>query len=100
MTIQTSEKCPSCGGTGEIQPAILMVDQIENNLRYLIKEQNEKNITLCVHPFIEAYLSRGFFSIRRRWAMKMGGKISLRAVSSYHFMEYHFLNKNDDEIKL
>lgn len=100
MTIHTSEKCPSCGGTGEIQPAVLIVDQIENNLRYLIKEQNEKNITLAVHPFIEAYLNRGFFSIRRRWAMKLGGKINVRAVSSHHFTEYHFLNKNEDEIKI
>lgn len=99
--VVTVEKCPACGGTGEIQASILLIDQIENNLRYILTEQNEKEVTLCLHPFIEAYISKGLFtSIKGKWKRKYGKKINLRPVSSYHFMEYHFLNKNEDEIKL
>lgn len=96
----TAEKCPTCGGTGEVQASILLIDQIENNLRYLLTEHNQKNITLCVHPFIEAYLSKGLFSIFGKWKRKFGKNTKLKSVSSYHFMEYHFLNKEEEEIKL
>jgi ribonuclease G len=77
------------------------MDQIENNLRYILKEQNEKDITLCVHPYLEAYITKGIFnSLKRQWAKKYGSKFKVRAVSSYNFMEYRFLNKNEDEIKI
>ena len=57
--ITTVEKCPCCDGTGEIKASILLVDDIENNMRYFIKEQNEKQLTICVHPYLEAYLNKG-----------------------------------------
>ncbi len=101
MNIVTVEKCPTCGGTGEIQASILLMDQIENNLRYILKEQNESGVTLCVHPYLEAYITKGLFtSLRRKWSSKYGKKIKVRPVSSYAFLEYHFLNKNEDEIKV
>ena len=96
----TVEKCPTCGGTGEIQASILLIDQMENNLRYILTEQNESGVTLCVHPFIEAYLTKGLFSLQRRWRVKFRKKVKVKPVSAYHFMEYHFLNKNEEEIKL
>ncbi len=100
MNIVTVEKCPTCGGSGEIQASILLVDQIENNLRYILKEQNESAVTLCVHPYLEAYLNRGFISLRRKWSYKYKKKINVRPVESYNFLEYHFLNKKEDEIKI
>jgi ribonuclease G len=102
MNVVTVEKCPTCGGSGEIQASILLVDQIENNLRYILKEQNEAGVTLCVHPYLEAYLTKGnfFTSIRRKWNKKFGKSIQIRPVSSYNFLEYRFLNKSDDEIKM
>jgi ribonuclease G len=66
-----------------------------------LKEQNESEVTICVHPYLEAYITKGFFtSLRRKWSSKFGKKIKVRAVSSYTFLEYHFLNKNEDEIKV
>ncbi len=101
MNVVTVEKCPTCGGSGEIQASVLIMDQIENNLRYILKEQNESGVTLCVHPYLEAFITKGFFnSQRRKWSNKFGKKIKVRAVSSYTFLEYHFLNKNEDEIKI
>ena len=100
MNIVTVEKCPTCGGSGEIQASILLMDQIESNLRYILKEQNESSVTLCVHPYLEAYLTKGLISLRRKWSYKYKKKIKVRSVESYHFLEYHFLNKNEDEIKI
>jgi ribonuclease G len=98
--VDTQEKCPTCGGTGEVQASILLIDNIENNLRYVLTEQNEKSVTLCVHPYVEAFLTKGFPSQRMRWKLKYKKPIKIKSVPAYQFLEYHFLNKNDDEIKI
>lgn len=100
MNIETVEKCPVCDGTGEIKASIVFIDEIENNIKYLIQRQNEKSLKMCVHPYIYAYLTKGSFSIRFRWFMKFKKWIRIVPMSSYHFLEYHFFNRDDDEIKL
>ena len=100
MNLEIQEKCPVCNGTGESKPTILIVDEIENNLRYLIQEQNEKNLTITVHPFVYAHLSHGWPSIKMRWMMQYKSWIKVKPNSSHHFLEYHFFNKNNDELKM
>ncbi|MFW6226969.1 MAG: ribonuclease E/G, partial [Bacteroidota bacterium] len=98
--VEILEKCPACGGSGEIVPSIIIVDEIENNLRYLIEEQNEKNLTLRVHPYVYAYLTKGLWSVKLKWMFKYKTIFKLLPSLSYHFLEYHFFNKLDDEIKM
>ncbi len=100
MNIVTNEKCPACNGTGEIKASIVLMDDIQNNLNYILVEQNEKNITLCVHPYIEAFIKKGLFSRQLSWFFKYGKWISVKAVSSYFLTEFHFLNSREEEIKL
>jgi len=100
--ITTVEKCPACDGTGEIKASILLVDEIENNLRYFVKEQNEKSLNVMVHPYLEAFLNKGGFfkpSVVKDWMKKLGAKITVKPNNAYHFMEYHFFNKNEEEIR-
>ena len=98
--VEILEKCPACGGTGEIKPSIILMDEIENNLRYLIQEQNEKDLTLRVHPYIFAYLTKGLWNIKYKWFFKYKTRFKIIPSLSYHFLEYRFFNKLDDEIKL
>ncbi|MCX6291395.1 MAG: Rne/Rng family ribonuclease [Bacteroidetes bacterium] len=101
--ITTAEKCPACDGTGEIKASILLVDEIENNLRYFVQEQNEKILSLIVHPYLEAFLNKGGFfkkSVADLWRKKFKAKISVTANNNYHIMEYHFFNKSEEEIKI
>jgi ribonuclease G len=100
MNVQILEKCPSCEGTGEIRPSVLLTDDIENNISYLIREQNEKYLSLFVHPYIFAFLTKGFNSIKWKWRYRYKRWIHLKPQSSYHFLEYHFFNQNGDEIKM
>jgi ribonuclease G len=100
MEINTQEVCPACNGTGEVQASIRLVDEIERNLRYIIQEQHEKGITLNVHPYLEAYLTKGIISRKMKWAIKYKTRIEVKAVAAYHMLEYHFLNKDQEEIKL
>lgn len=101
LKVETLEKCPSCDGTGQIKASMLLIDDIENNIRYFAQEQNEKQLLLKVHPFLETYLNKGFFtSIRKKWNKKFKCKLNIEPVSAYHFMEYHFFNKKGEEIKI
>ena len=41
MNVAVQEKCPTCQGTGEISPAVLLTDQIEDQLASLIEKTKE-----------------------------------------------------------
>lgn len=100
IEMKTVEKCPVCGGSGEIKASIVVVEEIENNIRYLIREQNVKYLKLAVHPFIYAYLKKGIISIRWKWYLKYRVWIKLEPVLNHHFLEFKFYNKNNDEISM
>ncbi len=101
MNITTAEKCPSCEGTGEVKASILLIDELENTIRYFLKEQNEPSLTLHVHPYLEAYLTKGLVSsIQNKWWLKYKKRIKIKSVSSYHFLEHRFFNSSDEEIKI
>ena len=76
MNINTQEVCPSCNGTGKISSTLILEDEIEKNLSYLIM-QKHKGLTIVVHPILYAYLTKGFFSIRRKWSWKYKQKIKV-----------------------
>jgi ribonuclease G len=100
MKVEVLEKCPVCSGTGESKSTTLVIDEIENNLAYLVQEQNEKKLTITVHPFIHSFLTIGFISIRLKWSWQYKCKIKINAVSSHHFLEYHFFNASNEELKM
>ncbi|MDT8309688.1 MAG: Rne/Rng family ribonuclease, partial [Bacteroidales bacterium] len=100
MEMQTLEKCPACGGTGEVKASIVILDEIETNIKYLLREQNEKQLILKVHPFICAYITKGIFSVRWKWFLKYKKWIAVKPAYSYHFLEYHFFRNMNEEIIL
>lgn len=98
--IQVVDKCPLCHGTGEVGPSILITEEIENNIRYLIREQNEPFLKLSVHPIIYAYLKRGIFSQFFKWKCKYKWQMCLIQDSTLNLTEYQFFNKRAEEIKI
>ena len=54
MNIKTTESCPSCNGSGEIQASILLIEELENKFKSLIDTKQEVS-ALAVHPFVDAY---------------------------------------------
>ena len=99
MIVPVLEKCPTCNGTGEIKTSLMLIDDIENNLNYLMQDQNEKKLSLALHPYIHAFLTKGFKSIQMQWFIKYRSWIKIRPVRDYQLMEFHFFNKNGDIIK-
>jgi ribonuclease G len=100
MNIVTTEVCPACNGTGVLRPTILLIDDIETNFNYILVEQNEKSITLCVHPYIEAYIKQGLFSRQWKWYFKYHQWIKVKSNPAYQITEFHFFSAKDEEIKL
>ncbi|HUR11004.1 MAG TPA: Rne/Rng family ribonuclease [Flavitalea sp.] len=101
MNINTQEFCPTCNGTGKISSALLLEDEIEKNLSYLINHQH-KDLTLVVHPILFSYLTKGrFFNSKQwKWRWKYGQKVGIKENTNYHLTEYHFFDKHEEEIKL
>jgi ribonuclease G len=102
VTINTQEVCPTCNGTGKISSALILEDEIEKNLSYLLNHQH-KDLILAVHPIMHAYLTKGFLSIgsrRWKWRWKYKQRVRIRANTNYHLTEFHFFDKQEDEIKL
>src|SRR5439155_3858751 len=76
MTINTQEVCPTCNGTGKIASTLILEDEIEKNLSYLITHKHS-NLTIVVNPIIYAYLTKGFMWKKKisRWRSKFKQKI-------------------------
>lgn len=100
MNIVTNEKCPTCDGTGEIKASIVLLDDIVANLDYILNEQAEKGITLCVHPYVGAFIKKGLVSQQIKWFFKYNQWVKVKEMASYHLTEYHFLSAKEEEIKL
>lgn len=102
MNVDVQEVCPSCQGTGKVQPSVLFVDQIESALRYIVKEQNLKKLTLAVHPYIEAFITKkeSFLkpNLAKKWSKELRCQIAVRSMASFGFMEYKFYNELEDQI--
>jgi ribonuclease G len=98
--IETAEKCPTCNGTGKIMPAILFADELDSKIGYILKDLNKKKLSIAVHPFIAAYLTKGIKSYRVRWFLKFFKWVKIESNNSFTFLEYHFFDENMEEIIL
>lgn len=100
VNINTQEVCPSCSGTGKISSTLILEDEIEKNLSYLFTHQHN-NLTLVVHPILYAYLTKGWvWSILSKWKRKFKKKLQVMQNTNYHLTEFHFFDRNEEEIKM
>ena len=98
--IETAESCPTCKGTGKIIPTILFADELDNKVKYILKDLNKKKLVLKLHPYVTAYLTKGLKSIRNKWFLKYFKWVKIEENTSFSFLEYHFYDENLEEIIL
>ena len=96
--IKTGETCPTCNGTGEIQASILFAEEIESNIEYVLQQNPKKSVELSVHPYLEAFFTKGLMSKQMRWFLKHKRWVSINGLSSYRFLEYNITDKNKKKI--
>ena len=100
VNIVTAEKCPTCNGTGQITASIQVAEEIERTLEHLLVDQNEKNVSLALHPYLFSFFTRGVYSIRFKWFMKYHKWVKLIEDSSLAVTEYKFLNSELEVIEV
>lgn len=100
LDIVTSETCPSCFGKGEIQPSLLFTDKLEEKIDYLVNNLKVKKFTMYIHPYVEAYIRKGMFSLYGKWRRKYGRNFKLIADESLTYLEYKVFDEANNEIDL
>lgn len=100
LDITTEESCPSCFGKGEIQPSLLFTDKLEEKIDYLTSTLNVRKFIMYVHPFVDAYIKKGLFSIYSKWRRKFGRGVRVLADESLEYLEYKVIDSEKQEIDL
>jgi ribonuclease G len=98
--IDIEETCPTCYGHGKTKPSILFTDQLESKIEYLVKVLKIKEFTLQVHPYVDAYISKGILSMKLQWKLKFGNGCKVMASQKLGFLQYKFYDKKGIEIDL
>ena len=101
VNIVTRENCPSCNGTGKVESTLLLVDEIEHKLEYLLAINPKRTIHLQVHPYLEAFLKRGLWrSTQVTWWRRWKKWIRVHGSDGLPFTAYRFTDANDEEFRL
>jgi ribonuclease G len=100
QNISTGEVCPTCGGSGKITASILVTDQIEHLIDDLLTIQNQKAITLFVHPFLYAYYTKGLISRQWRMYLKYYKWVKFVQDTSLGITDFRVVDERGEEIEL
>ena len=93
--IETKEENPNADG--EILAPIVVVERMEEVIRNLIQQYKGK-IFLHVHPFVEAYLTKGIVSIQTKWYLKYKKWVTIIPRDSFKYLEYKIINSKKEEL--
>ena len=96
---EIQDVCPTCNGTGKIEPTVVLDKKIENRISYYAQDAGLRRICLAVSPYVAAYLRRGFISLRLRWMLRYKIWISLRVDNSLGIVDIHYRNRKGEELK-
>ncbi len=94
--ISITESCPTCKGTGQVSPTILLDEQIENRVALLVRETGAKKLIIHTHPFLASHLTRGFISVRTKWAWRHKVKLKIVPNDSIGMIDYKIFNRRGD----
>lgn len=93
--IETKEENPN--KDGEILAPIVIVERMTEVLRTLMQKEHGK-LYLHVHPFVEAYLTKGLMSIQTKWYLKYKKWVTIVPRDSFKYLEYKVYNAKKEEL--
>lgn len=100
LSIKTGEVCPTCSGSGKISASIQVAEDIENTVKYVMTSQNERNVTIALHPYLFSYFTGGIFSRRVKWFLKYFRWVRVVEDSSLALTEFEMLNSHGEQLSL
>ncbi|MDO4695695.1 MAG: Rne/Rng family ribonuclease [Porphyromonas sp.] len=91
LAIETEETCPTCRGTGQVQPSLFFTDEL-------------KKFALHVHPYVAAYIQKrkGLVglgsSLYTKWRAKYGKGLTIIPDESLGMLSYEFYDSENDSL--
>jgi ribonuclease G len=100
ITINTSENCPTCHGTGKITASILLTDDIQRDYETILKNTPRAKVALQVHPYLEAWFKRGLLSNQVKWSWQYKRWLKIVGDENMPMNSFKFVNQHKDDIRL
>ena len=89
MKIKTREANPSNTKHNEVEAPIILINKLAQELDELVRK-GKVDIQLNIHPFIAAFLEKGYPSIRLKWYFKHKKWVKIIPRDAYKYLEYKF----------
>ncbi|MCK5824962.1 MAG: ribonuclease E/G [Ichthyobacteriaceae bacterium] len=96
--IKTRE--PNPDGEGEVEAPILIIDEIKTSVDRIIAKGKHSGITINTHPFVAAYLTQGFPSVRFKWFLETKKWIKILPRDAYQYLNYQIFDGDGERIKI
>ncbi len=100
MDVNVEETCPTCFGKGVIKSSILFTDQLESKIDNLVNKIGVKKFALHVHPYVAAFIDKGFISLKRKWQIKYGFGLKIISSQKLAFLQYEFYDNQGNYIDM
>ncbi|MCF0243648.1 MAG: Rne/Rng family ribonuclease [Bacteroidaceae bacterium] len=96
MDVNVNETCPTCMGKGTVRSSVLFVEQLERLLDKLVNQAGLKKISLHVHPYVYAYITKGwpFMNLKWKWKLRYGLGTKVVPSQKLGFLQYEFYDKD------
>ena len=98
--VNVEETCPTCHGHGTIKSSLLFTKVLDGKIGLLVNKFGIKRFTLHVHPYVDAYIKQGLWSIYRKWQMKYGLGVKVIPSQKLAMLQYEFYDADGAEIDL
>ncbi|MDR1897894.1 MAG: Rne/Rng family ribonuclease [Prevotellaceae bacterium] len=94
--IKNDETCPTCHGSGHIAPSVVFDNQLRSQIAYFANKSEDKILTVALHPYVAAYLVKGFPSLRLKWSYQYRCFIKIKADTNLSYLESKIYNSRGE----
>ena len=98
LHIKNDETCPTCRGVGHIAPSVVFDSQIKSQIAYFTNKFGNKRLTITVHPYVAAFLTKGFPSLRLKWSFQYKCIINIKANKNFSYLESKIYDSNGEKL--
>jgi ribonuclease G len=99
--IDTEEPCPTCLGKGKVQrPSLFFIEDLEQIVRRVVKQCSITHFSLHLHPYVAAYLNKGFISTALKWRLRYAFGLRVIPDQQLGLLEYCIYDVDRNEVNL
>lgn len=97
VNLDVSEVCFACKGSGKVRPLINVEEELMKNLRYILP-RTKGLLRIRLHPFVLAYLQKGWLGKSILWSLKFRRIILLASDPTVLVGNYVITNRQNEKL--